>query len=1342
MTEMIYNLLMVVDMNTAIAFVAIAGFLGSLLTWLNKRRLAQGGETGGFFLKRKKSEPKPDAADTPEKTSWWRRNRTRRRGRGHVKHAFQQGVSLLKGTFPGGRSLYRLPWFLLLGESGAGKTSLMQHSGLKLPLGPPKQDRDGAEAPLSWWFYDQAVVLDIKGALQQRDAEAQKLWGRFSKMLVRARRERALDGVILALPVTRLLHGDAADTAALKAEVAHRYEQLVALQQETGMVFPVYVVVTQCDALDGFAELCSQIEPEQRDHIFGWSVPYDPHHQYSATWVGQAFASLSHRLGQIQLETAFRGFRRDQDTAAFFLFPETLQTLKPALQIFLDGIFTPTSYHDPIVLRGIYFTGDARGALPQAVGSEQQPRVPRFVRDLLAARIFPEKSQARPTRHKLKSLNRQVLWLRGATLGAALLCLLGSLWAFHHMLQTRHELSGSLRGMHRVLEEKQNGRFDHLWFTGKNNPLFLAMKRFQEPHFLSSFVPASWVSDINGDVDRATTVAFEKILLDGLGQQLQKRAEALTAVRERSGPPPDATSPLPQTLTDLAAFRDLADYSRDLAELEKHIKDYNNLRKTLDLDVLRDLIRYCFDFEMPDAGLRRLAAMDIDFRRFGTVTFDRRYEAGARARALFAIFLDDLFYPADQLVRDQEALQQVLQQQHDWGEDRSDFLAALRAVTLRLKNTERLLGKEPFGLLGEAEPVLGAAWPSLLKRFKQNNLLEENLDEVLAGRFRERLFAGRDRLDLNLLQEAVARREPMRAFFGLSFIQGGDVADAVVYRESFDDWRKADVYQALRHHQVYQNYRRRWLGAGGRGQWAALLDKLALECLEEAVNQLIARAPILPMGTVQPFSEKDLTHSVRGFHAAARDLATLAQFFDERGLTESREAVNAYLTETALGLLFRADAFLPRDLYLDLDISGWDGLGPIAPKGFGFDDHKALQAWLDATRNHLWHLGLNGVAPLLAVLEQSNSDPAVAGGALVVRWRGILEEIEAYQARKPYPAVRRLEVFFRRDSNRIHLDNYQRLLADIRPSSNYFLERINHVKRLLLEHLTTLDQNRHQVRFPRRRRAFSEGVIEPFNTWLAGSFPFAAADTPGEIDGTVMAQIAAANERLAPDLAASVDFDGDPDAAAPAALDFSRRFQAAYRLLHQLEGRQGQKPRRLRLRFRERVEHEAEALGNHIVSWHLRIGPSALPFREEAAVADWQVDTPIELRLRWAKNAPHQPDPSLRTPWYRVEGREVVFSFSGRYGLLRLLQRHGVAEHALQRGDTHLLRFEIPLQAGGETTHAIVFSRLRIEEAGEATLTELPDFPHRAPSVSLRRGGERLHSEPVHLGRYGRERND
>ena len=63
-----------------------------------------------------------------------------------------------------GNPLYVLPWYLLLGESGVGKTTSLTSATLSSPL----LEKNSAAEPAAtgncdWWFLDKAVIIDTAG---------------------------------------------------------------------------------------------------------------------------------------------------------------------------------------------------------------------------------------------------------------------------------------------------------------------------------------------------------------------------------------------------------------------------------------------------------------------------------------------------------------------------------------------------------------------------------------------------------------------------------------------------------------------------------------------------------------------------------------------------------------------------------------------------------------------------------------------------------------------------------------------------------------------------------------------------------------------------------------------------------------------------------------------------------------------------------------------------------------------------------------------------------------------------------------------------------------------------
>src|SRR5215469_13954491 len=130
-------------------------------------------------------------------------------------------------------SLYDLPWYIIIGPPGAGKTTALANSGLRFPLA-----RDGKDAKLAgvggtrncdWWFTDQAILLDTAGRYTTQDSDQASDaagWREFLGLLRRYRGRRPINGVLLALSVPDLItQSDAARSAHVTA-IRARLEEL------------------------------------------------------------------------------------------------------------------------------------------------------------------------------------------------------------------------------------------------------------------------------------------------------------------------------------------------------------------------------------------------------------------------------------------------------------------------------------------------------------------------------------------------------------------------------------------------------------------------------------------------------------------------------------------------------------------------------------------------------------------------------------------------------------------------------------------------------------------------------------------------------------------------------------------------------------------------------------------------------------------------------------------------------------------------------------------------------------------------------------------------------------
>src|SRR5258708_25133950 len=84
-----------------------------------------------------------------------------------LRERFVEAVETLRKSRKGAGSLYDLPWYVIIGPPGSGKTTALVNSGLRFPLsqkfGAGALPRVRGPRKCAWGFTDQAVLLDTAG---------------------------------------------------------------------------------------------------------------------------------------------------------------------------------------------------------------------------------------------------------------------------------------------------------------------------------------------------------------------------------------------------------------------------------------------------------------------------------------------------------------------------------------------------------------------------------------------------------------------------------------------------------------------------------------------------------------------------------------------------------------------------------------------------------------------------------------------------------------------------------------------------------------------------------------------------------------------------------------------------------------------------------------------------------------------------------------------------------------------------------------------------------------------------------------------------------------------------
>jgi type VI secretion system protein ImpL len=295
------------------------------------------------------------------------------------ERALDRSLGNLLNNMERRRSLYQLPWYLVLGEENAGKTSLITRSNQSFALshvtkaGVRAHQEEQLAYPVDWWIGDEAVLIDPPGEfLSHSDSPAEdieqqgkvkpvlpagthpRLWRHLLDWLTRNRSRRALNGVVLVIDVQVLL---AQRPEQRKAHANLLRTRFFELTRQLGTRLPVYITLSKFDLLEGFEEFFARLSRSGREDLLGFTFSLDAVDDFDA-WL----AELKHQYQTFvdclteQIFNSTRESRTSDERDRLQALMHQMAGLRPALFGFLSEMLGSDRFTTPALVRGLYFS--------------------------------------------------------------------------------------------------------------------------------------------------------------------------------------------------------------------------------------------------------------------------------------------------------------------------------------------------------------------------------------------------------------------------------------------------------------------------------------------------------------------------------------------------------------------------------------------------------------------------------------------------------------------------------------------------------------------------------------------------------------------------------------------------------------------------------------------------------------------------------------------------------------------------------------------------------------------------------------------------------------------------
>jgi type VI secretion system protein ImpL len=328
-----------------------------------------------------------------------------------LKEKMDEAIYALKTSelavqYRGSAALYALPWFMVIGPSAAGKSTLLRNSHLHFPLTNEEEIRVkgyGGTRNCDWWFADEAIFLDTAGRYTTEEDDKEE-WKAFLKLLKKYRPRQPINGILVVISLSDIL---SLDEEALKKHVKLIRERIAEITQELGFLFPVYLLLTKLDLLPGFSAFFKSLSEAEQQQVLGIylgnsNVPSEKFNLFK----NQLKIIYTKLLSLVFKHSHFESHPLNQ--IEIIDFPKQFEKTQEFLISFIKLLFKENPYQETPNFMGIYFTSAT--SKPKSY----------FIHDVFSKVIFPNQTSVIKSKYALLTLR----WIKMAGVVTALIAVI------------------------------------------------------------------------------------------------------------------------------------------------------------------------------------------------------------------------------------------------------------------------------------------------------------------------------------------------------------------------------------------------------------------------------------------------------------------------------------------------------------------------------------------------------------------------------------------------------------------------------------------------------------------------------------------------------------------------------------------------------------------------------------------------------------------------------------------------------------------------------------------------------------------------------------------------------
>ncbi|GLX80373.1 hypothetical protein tinsulaeT_37130 [Thalassotalea insulae] len=1217
---------------------------------------------------------------------------------------------------------YKLPWTLLMGENGSGKSQLINavKKGRRTNILPRERRLTGADS--GWNFFDHGVIIEPD------NNKFRSLLGQLQLY----RPERPIDNIILCISAKTLLSRES--PAVLEELGEQLFQQLWQTQKISGFILPVYLFITHCDEIEGYKAFWEAHGEAVEEQMIGWSNPYRLDIGFNMDWIKEIFQQLLQSLQNAQLSVAAGG-KEISDIDKFMLFLHEFSKLQAPLEQVMKSAFARSSLQEALPLRGVYFTGKIN-------------ENPQFVEDVFQEKIFAEKNLCSILEKRRFSSNKLLRRIQIGIVTTALLLIANMGYEIVQLEEFNQFSVNKLQGLIHIDPD----------CTAQGADTYRLLMGLSDigDGYDSLAMPLSWFDyDENQQEGLVATHLFQNNLFHSMECRLKQRAEAL--IVETQTKIPDAEYSVLRKQFHL--------YQMQLISFEKALSDFMYLSGPIESEPgigkrFADLLNYLYDNKVPKGvnvdselivGAIQATDYDVEKLRKSKDLISRKHstrylnELSEKLHEALLAHVENV--PVDSIQNFTRATNNV---SRDMRLPPSNIQAGIREFQLWLKVTkEDWLAtspqNSPCGLLLEQMQIMSDDLTDfgydsdqlarITKRFSQPDCDEVVRDELLGLTVAP--FGELFRTDVQALLSESQELKNLIAILGdiakLSFVKNA-YAPVVDSSEGIVLWQVAPLQQLV---DVLLNYQAFTSQHGHSGSFNNALQQR----LQNVTRRLLSEAMIRPSQQVrQPKPVDDLmayqqhavSNAVNSFKSVREPLlqvlALLQQQGDNNNVLWLNQQVQGFVGQQ-LELL--EQLVMEYHLYQPVASPEWQK-PHFTQAMFNLGDDKKIQAFLLNQRQRLSYFAFNYAQPLMHYLQNSESG---LSDILVQRWQTTLQDLAKFDRGEPNNQVALLDDLIATKLVQI-TDNQcpDKGHFDVSHDNlGWFAFRRDQIERQVNLHCASADKKAIINRYMR--------VSNLFNTMISGYFPFADVSQAGvkDIKPKVLMDFLEQYRLISTNLLSDLTSMMQKDDSIPRAWrDFIVKMDGISNFFSSTWQDKAKT-------WQTSIDINFDALGNvagkrnqakgsnQVIEWSVQSGNTLASFPNGAKEIMWQPGDPLVLNLRWATGSAYlplgQPDNRITSDQF-VDHKKLTATFQskGNWGLFQWLQEYGLDLISLNNNE-HLLSFYVPVAIKGQQPHLegpayVSRSNLMIQAVSEGAKGELVaipiphEFPVYAPGLN------------------------